>query len=64
MGSGLGETKMTLPGVVGVPSGMKEPEETQAAIWIARRDFPQPWSPSRSVMPHKGTRFVQSQRTG
>jgi hypothetical protein len=47
-----------------VPSGMGVPEEMRAAISRARRDLPQPWSPSRRVIPAKGRRFCQSQRTG
>jgi hypothetical protein len=38
----LVETMTTPPWIVGVPSGIGEPEETLAAIWRARRLLPVP----------------------
>jgi hypothetical protein len=59
-----GLTMTTPPWIVGLPSGSGAPEEMQAAMWRARRLLPQPWSPSSRVMPARGSRLCQSQRTG
>ena len=54
----------TPPWIVLLPSGMDEPDETQAAIWKARRLFPQPWSASSRLMPARERRWGQRKPVG